>query len=132
MLVFSAATVSDAYRAASRYETASERADTKLKRSLEWLSLGLYKGASEKVEKVESLNEIAAFHQRRVEWSGWLLLGLSLAFLTFKSTQARRSAKASLQSAGAASDRGVGDISAGGRGRSHADRRRPDGSHAAG
>ncbi len=97
VLIFSAATVSDAYQAASRYETASERADTKLKRTLEWLSLGLYKGASEKVEKVESLNEIAAFHQRRVEWSGWLLLGLSLAFLTFKSTQARRSAQSSLR-----------------------------------
>lgn len=97
VLIFSAETVSDTYRAASQYETASERADTKLKRALEWLSLGLYQGASEKVEKVQSLNEIAAYHQQRVEWSGWLLLGLSLAFLTLKSTQARRSADAPLR-----------------------------------
>ncbi len=97
VLIFSAATVSDTYRAASQYETASERADTKLKRTLEWLSLGLYRGASEKVEKVQSLNEIAAYHQRRVEWSGWLLLGLSLAFLIFKSNQARGSAETSLR-----------------------------------
>ncbi len=97
VLIFSADTVSDTDRAASRYETASERADTKIKRALEWLSLGLYQGASEKVEKVQSLNEIAAYHQRRVEWSSWLLLGLSLAFLIFKSTQARRSAEASLR-----------------------------------
>lgn len=97
VLIFSAATVSDTYRAASQYETATERADTKLKRTLEWLSLGLYQGASEKVEKVQSLNEIAAYHQRRVEWSGWLLLGLSLAFLTFKSTQARGSTETALR-----------------------------------
>lgn len=90
VLIFSAETVSDTHRAASRFETASERADTKLKRVLEWLSLGLYQGASEKVERVQSLNEIAAYHQRRVEWSSWLLLGLSLAFLIVKSTRARR------------------------------------------
>jgi len=95
VLIFSAETVSDTDRAASQYETASERADTKIKRALEWLSFGLYQGASEKVEKVQSLNEIAAYHQRRVAWSSWLLLGLSLAFLIFKSTQARRSAEAS-------------------------------------
>ncbi|HSS63157.1 MAG TPA: paraquat-inducible protein A, partial [Gammaproteobacteria bacterium] len=50
-----------------------------------------------KVEKVRSLNQIAAYHQRRVEWSGWLLLGLSLAFLTLKSTRARRADRASLR-----------------------------------
>ena len=97
VLVFSAATVSDAYRAASQYETASERADTKFKRVLEWMSLGLYRGASEKVERVESLNEIAAYHQRRVVWSSWLLLGLSLAFLGIKSTRALRAPAASLK-----------------------------------
>ncbi len=94
VLIFSADTVSDTYRAASQYETASERVDTKLKRALEWLSLGLYQGASKKVEKVQSLNEIAAYHQRRAEWSSWLLLGLSLAFLTLKSNRASRSGEA--------------------------------------
>ncbi len=97
VLIFSAETVSETYRAASEFETASERADTKLKRALEWLSLGLYQGASEKVEKVQSLNETAAYHQRRVVWSSWLLLGMSLAFLLLKSTQSLRSPDPSLR-----------------------------------
>jgi paraquat-inducible protein A len=90
VLIFSAEAASESHRAASRYETASERADTQLKRAMEWLSLGLYQGASEKVGRARSLNEIAAFHQRRVQWSGWLLLAVSLAFLAAKATQARR------------------------------------------
>ena len=97
VLIFSADTVSESYRAASQYETASERADTELKRMLEWLSLGLYQGANEKIEKARSLNEIAAYHQRRVDWSGWLLLGISLAFLTLKATRARRSEQGPLR-----------------------------------
>lgn len=97
VLIFSANTVSDTYQAASEYKSASERADTKLKRALEWLSFGLYQGASEKLEKAQSLNEIAAHHQRRVTWSSWLLFGLSLAFLGWKSAGARRRPGASLQ-----------------------------------
>jgi paraquat-inducible protein A len=90
VLIFSADMATESYRAASQYETPSERADTQLKRVMEWLSLGLYHGANEKIGKLRSLNEIAAYHQRRVQWSGWLLLGLSLAFLTWKASQARR------------------------------------------
>jgi hypothetical protein len=97
VLIFSAEKVSDSYRVASQYETASERADTKLKRALEWLSLGLYRGASEKVEKVQILNKIAAYHQRRADWSSWLLLGLSLAFLSFKSSRASRSGESPIR-----------------------------------
>jgi uncharacterized paraquat-inducible protein A len=64
---------------------------------MEWLSLGLYKGANEKVGKVRSLNQVAAYHQRRVQWSGWLLLAVSLAFLLVKATQARRFERRSLR-----------------------------------
>lgn len=97
VLIFSAEKVSETYRIASQYETASELADTKLKRALKWLSLGLYRGADEKVEKVASLNEIAAYHQQRVTWSSWLLVALSLAFLGFESTRALSSAGQSLR-----------------------------------
>ncbi len=89
-LLFSAGAASESYRAASRYETASERADTQLKRAMQWLSLGLYQGANEKVGKMQSLTEIAAYHQRRVRWSGWLLLAVSLAFLSVKAARACR------------------------------------------
>jgi len=88
ILIFSAATVSETYRAASRYETASEQADTKLKTALEWMTFGIYAGAGEKADKVAYLMEIAAYHQRRVRWSAWLLFGLSGLFLAFKAIQA--------------------------------------------
>jgi hypothetical protein len=88
VLIFSAGTVSETYRTASRYETASEQADTKLKTALEWMTLGIYEGAGEKAGKVDYLMEIAAYHQRRVRWSTWLLFGLAVFFLTLKAIQA--------------------------------------------
>lgn len=72
----------------SRYETASEQADTKLKTALEWMTFGIYEGASEKAEKVAYLMEIATYHQRRVRWSTWLLFGSSVLFLAFTAFQA--------------------------------------------
>lgn len=90
-LVFSADTVSEASRAAARYETAEERMDTKFKHALEVLSFGLYQGAREKAAEAQSLNEIAAYHQIRVTWSSWLLAVLSLGFLGFKALRMRDS-----------------------------------------
>ena len=81
VLLFSAHTVSSTYEAASRYESATEQTDTKLKTALEWLSFGLYRGAREKAEAVDDLMATAAYHQRRVLWSAWLLLAVSALFL---------------------------------------------------
>jgi len=97
VLVFSADTVSRTYEAAARYETASEQADTKLKTALEWLSFGLYRGAREKAEAVEDLMATAAYHQRRVTWSAWLLLVVSALFLLATWIRTRRREDGSLQ-----------------------------------
>lgn len=91
VLLFSAHTVSTSYQAAARYETATEQADTKVKTVLEWLTFGLYSGAREKTEAVEDLMATAAYHQRRVDWSAWLLLGLSAVFLLATWIRTRRS-----------------------------------------
>ena len=48
VLVFSACTVSETYQAASRYETASEQADTKLKTALEWMTFGFTRAPARK------------------------------------------------------------------------------------
>ncbi len=52
VLIFSAGAVSETHRAASRYETASEQADTKLKRALEWMTFGIYEGAGDGLRRV--------------------------------------------------------------------------------
>lgn len=90
VLVFSANTVSRTYQAAAHYDSASEQADTKIKSALEWLTFGLYRGASEKAEEVDDLMATAAYHQRRVDWSAWLLLGISGLFLIAIWFQSRR------------------------------------------
>ncbi|MDX1512391.1 MAG: paraquat-inducible protein A, partial [Gammaproteobacteria bacterium] len=92
VLVFSANTVSRSYEAAARYETASEQADTKLKRALEWLTFGLYEGARQKGQAVEELLATAAYHQRRVIYSAWALLGVSALFVAVCWARSRRAA----------------------------------------
>lgn len=96
VLLFSAHAVSSTYEAASRYETATEQADTKLKTALEWLSFGLYRGAREKAEAVDDLMATAAYHQRRVTWSAWLLLAVSALFLIATWVRTRRPGEGSL------------------------------------
>lgn len=98
VLVFSANTVSDTYKAASEYETASEQADTKIKTALEWLTFGLYSGASEKTQAIDELLAAAAYHERRVIWSAWLLFVLSGVFLISAAIRTNRHDAASRRS----------------------------------
>ncbi len=72
---------SRAYESVSAHESVSAKTDRALRETLEALSLGLYGGATELAEQLADAVDVAHYHEARAAGSGWLLLGLSVAFL---------------------------------------------------
>ena len=71
------------YRELVTYHSAEEKTDTLVKEVLEGLSLGLYQGASEKAQKLRTLNQIAHSNEARARTAAWTLAAGSLLFLGF-------------------------------------------------
>ncbi len=82
LIVASANDASRSYESVSAHESVSAKTDRALRDALESLSLGLYGGGSEMAEELAAAVETAQFHEVRAAGTGWLLLGLSIAFLT--------------------------------------------------
>ncbi|MBS37905.1 MAG: hypothetical protein CMO26_18505 [Thiotrichales bacterium] len=61
---------------------AGDRADTQVKKALEALSFGLYRGANEEQAQMTRLLALADVHERRATSGAWLLFGLSVMFLS--------------------------------------------------
>lgn len=86
-LVLSAVVIVNADEAASRYEALyqqlgpSEKTDTAVKSWLETLTLGLYRGGSEKQEALEHILQGARSRERKSETAAWALFLTSAAFL---------------------------------------------------
>ena len=80
-IIASANDASRAYESVSTHETVSAKTDRALRDTLEPLSLGLYTGGTEMAEQLADAIETAQFHEARASGTGWLLLGLSIAFL---------------------------------------------------
>ena len=80
-IIASANDASRAYESISTHETVSAKTDRALRDTLESLSLGLYTGGTEMAEQLADAIETAQFHEARASGTGWLLLGLSIAFL---------------------------------------------------
>ena len=70
-----------AYESVSAHESVSAKTDRALRDALETLSLGLYGGGTEMAEQLADAVGVAQFHEARAAGSGWLLFGLSIAFL---------------------------------------------------
>ncbi len=81
VIIASANDASRAYESASAHESVSAKTDRALRDALESLSLGLYGGGTEMAEQLADAIELAKFHEARAMGTGWLLLGLSIAFL---------------------------------------------------
>ena len=81
IIVSSANDASRAYESVSAHQTASARADRALRETLESLTLGLYGGGSEKSEELADAVELARYFEARATGAGWLLVGLSVAFI---------------------------------------------------
>ncbi len=81
LIIASANDASRAYESVSDRETVSAKTDRALRDVLETLSLGLYGGGTEMAEQLADAIEIAQYHEARAAGAGWLLLGLSIAFL---------------------------------------------------
>jgi len=81
VIIANANDASRAYESASAHETVSAKTDRALRDALEALSLGLYGGGTEMAEQLADAVDVAQFHEARASGSGWLLLGLSIAFL---------------------------------------------------
>ena len=80
-IIASANDASRAYASVSSHETLSAKADRALREALEGLSLGLYEGGTELAEQRADAIDVARFHTARANGAGWLLLGLSVAFV---------------------------------------------------
>ena len=80
-IIANANDASRAYESVSARETVSAKTDRALREALETLSLGLYGGASALTEQLADALDVAHFHESRATGMGWLLLGLSAAFL---------------------------------------------------
>lgn len=80
-IIANANDASRAYASVSAHETVSAKTDRALREALETLSLGLYGGGSALSEKLADAVQVAHFHEARAVGMGWLLLGLSAAFL---------------------------------------------------
>lgn len=78
------------YALASAHESVSAKADRALRETLESLSLGLYGGGTEISETLADAVDAARYHAERASGAGWLLLGLSLAFLAIVVTREQR------------------------------------------
>lgn len=72
---------SRAYESVSAHETVSAKTDRALREALETLSLGLYGGGTQLAEELADAVDVAEYHEKRAAGTGWLLLGLSIAFL---------------------------------------------------
>jgi len=81
LIIASANNASRAYESVSARESVSAKTDRVLRDILETLSLGLYGGGTEMAEQLADAIEVARFHEARARGAGWLLLGLSIAFL---------------------------------------------------
>ena len=81
VIIANANDASRAYESASAHESVSAKTDRVLRDALEALSLGLYGGGTEMAEQLADAVGVAQFHESRAAGSGWLLLGLSIAFL---------------------------------------------------
>lgn len=81
VIIANANDASRAYESVSAHESISAKTDRALRETLETLSLGLYGGASELAEQLADAIDVAQFHEARAAGAGWLLLGLSTAFL---------------------------------------------------
>lgn len=80
-IVANANDASRAYESISAHETVSAKTDRALRKALETLSLGIYDGGTELAEQLADAVDVALFHEARATGMGWLLLGLSMAFL---------------------------------------------------
>lgn len=81
VIIASANDASRAYESVSTHETVSAKTDRAMRDALEALSLGLYGGGTEMAERLADAVEVAEFQEARAAGTGWLLLGLSAAFL---------------------------------------------------
>ena len=81
LIIASANDASRAYESVSARESVSAKTDRVLRDALETLSLGLYGGGTEMAEELADAVATAQFHEARASGAGWLLLGLSIAFL---------------------------------------------------
>lgn len=81
VIIASANDASRAYESVSTHESVSAKTDRAMRDALEALSLGLYGGGTEMAERLADAVEVAEFQEARAAGTGWLLLGLSAAFL---------------------------------------------------
>jgi len=81
VIIANANDASRAYESVSAQQTVSAKTDRTLREALESLSLGLYGGGTELAEQLADAIDVAQFHEARTTGTGWLLFGLSLAFL---------------------------------------------------
>lgn len=80
-IIANANDASRAYESVSAQETVSAKTDRALREALESLTLGIYGGGTEMAEQLADAVEVARFYEARATGMGWLLLGLSVAFL---------------------------------------------------
>ncbi len=90
VIISNASAAADDYGALYEHFSPSNRADNKLKSVLEALTFGLYGGASRADNEIEAIVASAQGHERRANASAWLLLGLSVVFVAWRSLRARR------------------------------------------
>jgi len=96
VIIANANDASRAYESVSAHQTVSAKTDRTLREALESLSLGLYGGGTELAEQLADAIDVAQFHEARATGTGWLLIGLSLAFLALIiSSEARGRRRAS-------------------------------------
>jgi hypothetical protein len=81
IIIASANDASRAYESVSTHETVSAKTDRAMRDALEALTLGLYDGGTEMAERLADAVDVAEFQEARATGTGWLLLGLSAAFL---------------------------------------------------
>lgn len=81
MLLDSAALLSDGEKALSRLETPEQKTDTLVKDWMQMLSLGLYRGASDKARARALIEQRAGYHRGRVDAASVSIAGLSASLL---------------------------------------------------
>lgn len=74
------------------YFTPANQVDMQVKQLLETLSFGLYGGTSVVAERIQETMRSAEQHNKKADWGGWTLLGLSALFLLLNTTTARNDA----------------------------------------
>ncbi len=94
LIIANANDASRTYESVSAHESVSAKTDRALRDALESLSLGLYGGGTEMAEQLAAAIGTAEFHEARAMGAGWLLLGLSIAFLAAVITMEDRARRA--------------------------------------